>query len=137
MLIRPYTDADLNQVLELYRRQGLEYDLPILNECPIGAVIEEGGDITHAAFMRQTSETYWLFDPEREWKRQRLGRLLILHKELNLAAAKMGMEDTHIWVPPEVLSAQFEYTLFTLGWVKPLWTCFSHKVEARVEAIHG
>lgn len=129
MIVRPYCAADLDAVKSLHKLQGLDYELPDL-ESPamlVRAVIEEDGAITHAAFLRKTSEAYWIFSPQ-ESKRERLGKMLALSRELVKPAERAGFEDVHAWIPPAVINPTFDRTLLHLGWVRPLWTCYSRKV---------
>jgi hypothetical protein len=128
MIVRRYRDSDLGAIFDLHHRQGLNYDLPPLEEMALGLVIEEGSNITHAVFLRGIVEAYWLFDPAREWKRQTLGRLLVLHKEVEAAAAKAGVKEVEAFVPPTINTPKFEATMLKLGWRRPLWTCYSHDV---------
>ena len=131
MLIRPYVHEDLAQVRALHRAQGFSYDLPDL-EAPamlVRAVIEEDGEITHAAFLRKTSEAYWIFNPA-ETKRDRLGRLLALCKEMTGPAGRAGIDDVHAFLPPEIVNEKLHRTLLRMGWEKPLWVCYSRKVNS-------
>jgi hypothetical protein len=135
LLVRPYRESDLDAILDLHRRQGLDYTLPLLDEMALSCVIEEGGNITHAVFLRGIVEGYWLFDPSREWKRQTLARLLVLHKEVEAVAARNDIKEVDVWVPPNVLDTKMDLTMLKLGWEKPLWTCYRHTVApALVEA---
>jgi hypothetical protein len=131
MLIRPYTAEDLEAVKALHQAQGLEYDLPDLDapSMLVRAVIEEEGVVTHAAFLRKTSEAYWIFSPQ-ESKRERLGKLLVLSKEMTGPATRAGIEDVHAFIPPLVIDKALDRTLLNLGWVRPLWTCYVRKVSA-------
>lgn len=130
MIVRHYSESDLEQVKALHAKQGLAYELPDL-EAPgmlVRVVVEENGLIQHAAFLRKTAETYWLFDPD-EPKRDRLGKLLALHKEMNGAAKRVGLEDAHCWIPPEVAADKLtDRTMQTLGWERPLWVSYCRKV---------
>jgi hypothetical protein len=129
ILIRHYGVEDQGQVESLHLRQGLSYRLPPL-EAPtmlVRTVVEENGQITHAALLRKTAEAYWLFDP-RNRKRDKAGRLLMLHREMTIQAKKAGFEDVHCWVPPDV-AKEFGKILSHLGWEKPLWTCYRYEVK--------
>jgi hypothetical protein len=128
MIVRNYNESDLGAVLDLHRRQGLDYTLPELDKMAVGCVIEEGGNITHALFLRPIHEAMWLYDPSREWKRQTLGRLLVLHKEVEIMAQNQGVEEVDCWIPPQVLDRKMDATMLKLGWEKPLWTCYRHIV---------
>jgi hypothetical protein len=127
MIVRPYCESDLGAILDLHRRQGLDYTLPPLDEMAASCVIEEGGNVTHAVFLRGIVEAFWLFDPAREWKRQTLARLLVLHKEAETIAARNGISEVDCWIPPQVLTPKMELTMLKLGWEKPLWTCYRHR----------
>ncbi len=131
MLIRPYVREDLPQVKTLHAMQGLDYELPDLDapSMLVRAVIEgEDGQLEHAVFLRKTSEAYWIFSPQ-ESKRERLGKLLALSKELVGPAERAGIEDVHAFLPPQIVDQKLHNTLLYLGWVKPLWTCYSRKVK--------
>jgi hypothetical protein len=131
MLIRPYVADDRDAVKALHHEQGLAYELPDL-EAPsmlVRAVIEEEGRITHAAFLRKTCEAYWIFSPD-ERKRDRLGKMLALSKEMLKPAERAGLEDVHAFLPPAIATTSLDRTLLNLGWVKPLWVCYSRKVSS-------
>lgn len=129
MLIRPYMREDGPEVKALHSAQGLEYELPDLDapSMLVRCVIEEKGRVTHAAFLRKTSEAYWIFDPG-ETKRERLGKLLALSKEMIAPAQRAGIEDVHAFLLPTIVDAKLHNTLLRLGWVKPLWICYSRMV---------
>ena len=136
MIVRRYSESDLGAVLDLHRRQGLDYELPSLENCPVGCVIEEGGNITHALFLRRTLETYWLFDKEREWKRQTLGRFLALHTVCEPIAADLGYTDVHAFVPPQIDDNKFNLTMIKMGWHKSEWPSYARNiVPVQEEAI--
>jgi hypothetical protein len=129
LLVRPYTKYDEADVKALHAKQALNYVLPDL-EAPsmlVRAVIENDGRITNAAFLRKTTEAYWIFDPA-ETKRQRVGNLLLLNKEMKKPAERAGIEDVHAILPPQIVTESLHRTLLYLGWEKPLWTCYSRKV---------
>ena len=135
MLVRPYMAEDLEQVKALHQAQGLAYELPDL-EAPsmlVRAVIEEDGRITDAAFLRKTSEAYWIFSPQTS-KRDRLGRMLVLSKELVDPAKRAGLEDVHAFVPPELVDEsksdglKMHRTFLRLGWSRSLWACYGRSV---------
>lgn len=96
----------------------------------VRAVVEENGVITDAAFLRRTAEAYWIFDPEVSTRKDRLGKLLILQKELLLPAQRAGLEDIHAWLPPEVEhDRRAARTMIRLGWRKALWGCYGREVR--------
>lgn len=130
MLVRPYMREDFSEVKALHAAQGFEYELPDLDapSMLVRAVVEENGRVTHAAFLRKTSEAYWIFNPG-ESKRERLARLLVLSKELVAPAARAGLEDVHAFLPPQIVDTKLHRTLLNRGWVKPLWVCYSRKVN--------
>lgn len=94
----------------------------------VRAVMEEPQGISHAMFLRKTAECYWLFDPA-ESKRERLGRFMVMQKEMIVAAKRVGLDDVHAWIPPDVLDTKLHRTFLRLGWFKPEWASYSRKVE--------
>lgn len=129
MIVRPYTSSDFEWVKALHKMQGLAYELPDL-EAPqmlVRTVIEEHGEITHAAFLRKTAEAYWLFG--KQTRRERLGRMLVLQKEMTPAALRAGFVDVHSWIPPAVLSPAMHKTLLRVGWQKPEWVSYFKPLE--------
>lgn len=129
ILIRHYGAEDLQQIQALHAKQGLAYALPSpeADSMLVRTVVEENGQVTHAALLRKTAEAYWIFDPTAR-KREKAGRLLMLHREVASQARQAGFEDVHCWLP-EALAKTFEKTLFRLGWEKPLWTCYRYEVK--------
>ncbi len=134
MMVRHYSDEDFEQVQALHKLQGLDYELPDLASPTmlVRVVIEDDGRITHAAFLRKTAECYWIFGPG-ESRKERLQRLIALHQEMAAPAERMGIEDVHVWLPPEAIAANplFEKTMLRLGWAKPLWTNYSYQRKGR------
>jgi hypothetical protein len=128
LIVRPYNVGDLEAVTALHKRQGHNYDLPDPATAMIGTVIEEDHVLKHALFLRKTLEAYWLFDPANETRRDTIARMLVLNKEVPRAARKLGFTDVFCWVPPDVSNKSFDQTLVTLGWTKPLWTCYAKDI---------
>jgi|SRR5579859_3796975 len=128
IFIRPYTEQDLEQIKALHKAQGFEYELPT-ELLPASAVIEENGGITHALLLRMTSEAYWLFDPKVQSRRERLGRMLMLRKEVSFVAKKIGLEDIHAWIPRSLSENKcFNTTLLRLGWERQEWQPYRYQL---------
>jgi hypothetical protein len=131
IFLRHYGDSDEERVKELHKMQGLAYELPSLKapSMLVRSVVEENGIITHAAFLRKTAEAYWIFDPSQS-RRQRLGRMLALTREMTILAKQAGFEDVQAWLPPELASdKKLDLTMLNQGWKKPLWTCYAKELK--------
>jgi hypothetical protein len=130
MLVRPYTKEDLPEIQAMHASQGFAYELPDLDapQMLVRAVVEENNEITDAFLLRKTSEAYWLFRPGQR-KRERIGKMLMFAKELVGPATRAGFDDVHAFLPPEIVNQTLHRTLLNLGWVKPLWVCYSRKVN--------
>jgi len=128
---RHFADTDTERIKELHKAQGLDYVLPDIagKDMLVRAVIEEDGIITNAVFLRKTAEAYWLFDPAQASRKEKLGRLFMIQKEINDAARAAGFTDVHAWIPPDINTKSFESTMFKLGWIKPLWPCYNCEVK--------
>lgn len=132
MIVRSYKESDLGTILDLYRRQGLDYELPALDKAALSCVIEEGGNITHAVFLKHLYEAVWIHDKTKEWKRQTLGRFLVLHKEMEIAAARIGIDEVNCWVAPDVLDKRMDLTMMRMGWEHAPWPCYRHKIAPQM-----
>lgn len=129
IIVRPYAEDDKSALAAMHKAQGFEYEAPDWDKMLVSGVIEVDGEVQMAAFLRKTSETYLLLDPKAAIrKRERLAQLLIMHRELVAPAHRVGFEDTHCWLPPEI-DKEFGKLIMHLGWEKPLWTCYSMKVR--------
>jgi len=129
IIVRPFQPSDLGTIQALHHAQNLGYEPPDWTKMLVSAVVEVNGEIQMAAFLRQTAETFLLLDPDPDNnKREKLGQLLILHKEIMRPAMRAGLTDFHAWLPPQ-LDLKFGRLLMHLGWEKPLWTCYSKVVE--------
>jgi hypothetical protein len=131
IVVRPFRLFDQPEIEALHLRQGFEYDAPDWTKMAVSAVVEVNGEIQMAAFLRPTAETYLLLDPTQHVRRrERLGQLLMLHKEMLAPAKRAGFTDIHCWMPPEI-EKRFG-TLLTnhhFGWDKPLWPCYSLELK--------
>lgn len=127
LLVRPYTDSDLERMKEIHAAQGLGYELPDLSkpEFIIRSVIENGSGVEAGLFLRKTAEVYLLMD--RMTRKAGLGRLLIFDREITPIAKREGLSDVACWIPPEA-EARFGKLLLHLGWQKQLWSSYSRKV---------
>jgi hypothetical protein len=126
--VKPPETQDFEALNMIVAEMGLPYEAPKWNEAKVGAVILRDGVISSAVFLRQTAEAYLLVNPLLKLrKRELLGDLLILHKELVKPAQRAGFADLHCWLPPDLEARHFGRLLMHLGWTKPLWTSYSIK----------
>jgi hypothetical protein len=129
IIVRPATAGDMPRIRELYQAQGFEYEQPNWAGMMVSAVVEVDGKIEMAALFRQTAETYLLLDPNSPAsKKERLGQLFILHKELVKPCERKGLTDIHCWLPP-ALDQRFGKLLLHFGWKKALWPTYSREVN--------
>ena len=129
MLVRAYTDADLDALRAMHAAQGFAYELPDPNDplFLVRAVLEDDGRPRMAAFLRLTAETYLLADPRDGTPRQRWQWLLALHEATRQAAAAQGLADVQAFLPPRVARA-FGRRLEKLGWRRDPWPCYSRQL---------
>jgi hypothetical protein len=126
MLVRPYTDADLDSLRAMYAAQGFGYGLPDPSDplFLVRTVVEEDGRPRMAALLRLTAETYLLADPREGTPRQRWQWLLALHETTRQAAAAQGLSDVQAFLPPAV-ARSFGRRLAKLGWHSDPWCCYT------------
>jgi hypothetical protein len=129
MLVRAYTEGDLEAVRAMHAAQGFGYAFPDLADplFLVRSVVEEDGRPRMAAFLRLTAEAYLLADPGEGSPRQRWRRLLALHEAVRQEAAACGLSDVQAFLPPRVARA-FGRRLAALGWRQDPWTCYTRQV---------
>lgn len=128
IIVRPFQETDRQAVDAMHREMRLDYVAPDWGKALVSAVVEVDGAPTMAAFLRRTAETYMLFDPKAGRKRDRLGQLLMLHRELLIPAARAGIEDVGAWLPPQI-ECNFGELLMRLGWKKALWSHYFKELK--------
>jgi hypothetical protein len=131
VLIREYTDADLDALRRMHAQQGFDYAFPDLAD-PLFVsklVVEDGaGRAVMASLARLTCEMYLLVAPGEGNPRERYARLLALDRagERNLLAR--GLHDAHAWLPPPI-AKKFGRRLAALGWVRDdVWTPYCRRL---------
>ncbi|HEX3156802.1 MAG TPA: hypothetical protein VHV32_19390 [Candidatus Angelobacter sp.] len=120
IIVRPFEEKDKPAIEAMHAGMKLDYEKPDWNSMLVSAVVEVDGQLSMAAFLRKTAETYMLLDPELGSKKGRLGQLLMLHRELMIPARKAGFNDVGAFLPPS-LEPHFGKLLMHIGWKKALW----------------
>jgi hypothetical protein len=132
MLVRQYTDADLDALLAMHRAQGFEYPFPDLRD-PIFVsklVLEDDArKPVMAALARLTCEMYLLAAPKEGTPRERYARLLELHRAGANDLRTRGLDDAHAWLPPRI-AQRFGKRLEQLGWIRDdAWTPYCKRLR--------
>ena len=159
MLIRSYTEADLEPLRRMHARQGFDYAFPDLRD-PIFVsklVLENGaGRVVMASLARLTCEMYLLVDRDAEncgrdnsrdatkelsgrgsdaadragKPRERYRQMLALHQACEQDLLARGLDDAHAWLPPPI-ARRFGRRLAALGWVRDdAWTPYCFRLRA-------
>ena len=131
MLIREYTDADLDALRRMHAQQGFDYAFPDLAD-PLFVsklVVEDGaGRAVMASLARLTCEMYLLVAPGEGNPRERYARLLALHSVGERDLVARGLHDAHAWLPPPI-AKKFGRRLAALGWVRDdAWTPYCRRL---------
>ncbi|MFZ0883123.1 MAG: hypothetical protein WAN14_06965 [Candidatus Acidiferrales bacterium] len=158
MLVRQYTDADLDALCRAHASQGFDYPFPDLRD-PIFVsklVLEDdAGRVAMASLARLTCEMYLLVDRgaiengERIVKsaatghaaasglgrnaaardgRERYAQMLALHAACEQDLLARGLDDVHAWLPPSI-ARRFGRRLETLGWIRDdAWTPYCFRL---------
>jgi hypothetical protein len=148
MLIREYSESDLDALRAIHSAQGFEYALPDLGnplfvtklvlakDCESGT--ENAGaetkktpqQILGSVFLRLTAEAYLLLDPKAGTPRDRWQWLLALHAAAERDAWQRGLEDVHAWLPPPI-AKKFGKRIARLGWLRDdAWTPYCKRLGA-------
>ena len=126
MLIRAYSESDLDALRRMHASQGFDYPFPDLTD-PIFIskliVQDDAGRAVMASLARVTCEMYLLVDrsagvpPALRWN-----QLLALHSAGERDLLGRGLDDAHAWLPPEI-TTRFGRRLNSLGWQRDdTWT---------------
>jgi len=132
MRIREYTEGDLEALRRMHVQQGFDYAFPNIAD-PIFVsklvVEDEAGDTVMASLARLTCEIYLLVDPGAGKPRERLVRLLALHRAAERDLLNRGLDDAHAWLPPRI-AKRFGRRLEALGWVRDdAWTPYCRRLK--------
>jgi hypothetical protein len=131
MVIREYTDADLDALRRMHAQQGFGYAFPDLAD-PLFVsklVVEDGtGRAVMASLARLTCEMYLLVAPGEGNPRERYARLLALHRAGERDLLARGLHDAHAWLPPPI-AKKFGRRLAALGWIRDdAWTPYCRRL---------
>lgn len=132
MIIRPYTEGDFEQIRELHRESGLDYDLPSLSgeEFFSRRVVGDGEGVGMAAFLKLTAEAYLICNPKWRNPAWRFEALRQLSMQCNDDARRKKVTEVTAFLPPPMVST-FGRRLGKLDWkkVRNDWQCIYHQVE--------
>jgi hypothetical protein len=147
VLVREYTESDLDTLRAMHAQQGFDYRFPDLAD-PIFVsklVVEDHtGRAVMASLARLTCEMYLLVDREgseaqgagncRPGKcepQERYARFLALHRAAERDLLARGLEDAHAWLPPPI-ARRFGRRLESLGWIRDdAWTPYCRRLRER------
>jgi hypothetical protein len=155
MLVREYTESDLDALRRMHSRQGFGYAFPDLSD-PLFVsklVLEnDDGRPVMASLARLTCEMYLLVDgpdksnagrredeaeegncsagkADRQGARERYAQLLALHRSGEQDLLARGLEDAHAWLPPPI-ARRFGRRLASLGWLRDdAWTPYCRRLR--------
>lgn len=130
MLIRPYTESDLDALRAMHSAQGFDYKFPDLrNPLFLSKLIleDDSGKVVTASLARLTCEIYLLADPAAGTPRDRFNRIIALQRAGEADLRARGLEDAHAWLPPRI-AARFGRRLADLGWLRDdAWTPYCRR----------
>lgn len=133
-MIREYTFRDLKYLVAMHQQQGIDYELPNLNDGMFFSklVAEADGQPQMAILSRWTTEEYLLMNPHYGTPQKRWELFRELHDYTEQDVAKKGFEDAHCWIPP-VLAKRFARRLESLGWFKEPWPSYCKSLHLKPE----
>lgn len=120
MIIREYKPKDFDALVEIWRKQGVDYVLPDFTDPRFVCrrILENGtGRPEMAMLFRLTSEAYLLLDHEVGTPADRLEHLKALGDDAEQEMLAKGFQDFSFWLPPE-MQKSFGRRLENAGFVK-------------------
>jgi hypothetical protein len=122
MIIREYTDTDLDCLKDLHKRSGFKYPFPDVADFFSRRVVESGEGIGMVSLLKLTAEAYLICDPDWRtpaWRMEALNQIQIV---ANHDAKDKGVVEAVAFIPPNIEST-FKRRLKQMGWSrnKPSW----------------
>jgi hypothetical protein len=90
----------------------------------VKAVVEYGGHVVMASFLKGTSEVYLLVDHDQGTPEQRWEWLKELKVYMERRAWELGLDEMTCWIPPE-MEKTFGKRLEELSFVKSPWSSYT------------
>ncbi len=132
MLVREYTNEDLDALRHMHTRQSFDYAFPnLVDPIFISKLVVENdeGRPVMASLARVTCEMYLLVDPGAGKPRDRFAHLLALHRAGERDLLARGLDDAHAWLPAPI-AKRFGRRLEALGWVRDdAWTPYCRRLK--------
>ena len=132
MLVREYTDSDLDALKQMHAQQNFDYAFPDIHDSIFVSKLVLEDDAARpvmASLARLTCEIYLLVDPHAGAPRDRYRHLVALHQAAERDAYRRGLDDVHAWLPPPI-ARRFGRRLEALGWVRDdAWTPYSKRLR--------
>jgi hypothetical protein len=122
VIVREYTDNDLDRVVELHTRSGLKYPLPNMGDFFSRRVIEDKEGIGMVSLLKLTAEAYLICDPKWRTPAWRMEALKQIQEIANGDAVRKGVVEAVAFIPPSI-EKTFKKRLKQTGWSKnkPSW----------------
>lgn len=116
MIVRPYTEADLETFKRIHADSGLNYRFPDLNSplFIVKTVVERAGKPTMLAAARIEAEAYLITTgtPQDKWEDIQAAQKVFLAE-----LWKQGLDNVYACVPDEI-GKHFGKRMSSLGWTK-------------------
>jgi hypothetical protein len=145
VLVREYTEADLDALRRMHARQGFAYPFPdIADPIFVSKLVleDEAGRAVMASLARLTCEIYLLVDredgatpaegnrrAEKSRPAERFAQLFAIHRAGERDLLSRGLDDAHAWLPPPI-ARRFGRRLESLGWVRDdAWTPYCRRLR--------
>lgn len=119
MRIRPYREADLEELKRMHEAMGFDYLFPELDHPRFFTklVVEDEGRVVMALVGKLTSEMMFMMRPDEGSTKQRLQWFLELHQASEKDMALYGLDECFAEIPPGPKMEKFKRLLAVMGWV--------------------
>jgi hypothetical protein len=116
MIVRDADSSDFSRIAGIHEAMGSDYRLPELGHPLffVRKVVENGGEVVGACFLRICAETYLWLAPELS-PRCKMDAMNLMQPEVLRAAWQNGLDDIEARIP-ETIERRFQKRLAQLGW---------------------
>ena len=120
---------DWQRLQEIFEAQGFDYTLPPESAFLESSTFVADGQIQMAILARPTVELYMLSDKGWGTPGMRFLALRAVHEDMRKKLVARGIQDAHVWLPPEVERPFGSRLRRSFQWAPSRWKCYERGTQ--------